>query len=349
VWARLPGLPLEYFDHAILKHIGDRIGKTVRIDNTTLEGCRGNFARISVEVDLSKPLLTKYRLRRRVRRIEYEGLHTICFNCGCYGHKDESCKQVPEVEASDVQPNVFANPIFQGAIDSDIRPEVEEDFGPWMQVKKNRRRTQTVGSAETGAAKGAAPREVPPVVTESDKNNRFAIFGNKDNQTDSKEHDHRELSEPLVVSSKEKSEEMVKEGDKENVDPSIGASTSSQSVLVETALAVDPLVGSSLPAQEFSIPPARVSDVQTGGVKSVQSFEPTEPLVSVHPSHSSNRFNSSPGTLPPDTSAKKVAAPSKGGRGTKYKSKESAALFNSKVKAPASQSVTRYGISDMEV
>ncbi|CAN1167006.1 Putative ribonuclease H protein At1g65750 [Linum perenne] len=32
VWVRLPGLPLEYFDHSILKIIGDRIGRTVRID-----------------------------------------------------------------------------------------------------------------------------------------------------------------------------------------------------------------------------------------------------------------------------------------------------------------------------
>ncbi|CAN1120271.1 hypothetical protein LINPERHAP2_LOCUS111 [Linum perenne] len=85
---------IEDFDRAmfggpwmvILKRIGDRIGKTVRIDHTTLEASRGNFARICVEVDLSKPLLSKYRMRRRVRRIEYEGLHTICFTCGCYGH-----------------------------------------------------------------------------------------------------------------------------------------------------------------------------------------------------------------------------------------------------------------------
>ncbi|CAN1132497.1 hypothetical protein LINPERHAP2_LOCUS7064 [Linum perenne] len=33
--------------------IGDRIGRTVRIDHTTLEGSRGNFVRICVEVDLS--------------------------------------------------------------------------------------------------------------------------------------------------------------------------------------------------------------------------------------------------------------------------------------------------------
>ncbi|CAN1148993.1 hypothetical protein LINPERHAP2_LOCUS16789 [Linum perenne] len=35
-----------------------------------LEGSRENFARLCVEVDLSKPLLSKYRLRSRVRRIE---------------------------------------------------------------------------------------------------------------------------------------------------------------------------------------------------------------------------------------------------------------------------------------
>ncbi|CAN1133320.1 hypothetical protein LINPERHAP2_LOCUS7577 [Linum perenne] len=92
--------------------IGDRIGKTVRIDHTTLEGSRGNFARIYVEVDLSKPLLSKYRLRRRVRRIEYEGFHLICFNCGCYGHNDSDYKHQPEAEVTENHTTTFVNPIF---------------------------------------------------------------------------------------------------------------------------------------------------------------------------------------------------------------------------------------------
>ncbi|CAN1325888.1 hypothetical protein LINPERPRIM_LOCUS33641 [Linum perenne] len=46
VWVRLPGLPLEYFDLGILTRIGNRIGKTIRVDHTTLEGSRGNFARV---------------------------------------------------------------------------------------------------------------------------------------------------------------------------------------------------------------------------------------------------------------------------------------------------------------
>ncbi|CAN1126132.1 hypothetical protein LINPERHAP2_LOCUS3249 [Linum perenne] len=130
------GGPWMINDH----YIGDKIGRTVRIDHTTLEGSRGNFARICVEVDLSKPLLSKYRLRRRVRRIEYEGLHTICFNCGCYGHRVDSCKQLPEAESVDNQTISFVNPVFQEVMVADARPEVEEDFGPWMQVKKSRKK-----------------------------------------------------------------------------------------------------------------------------------------------------------------------------------------------------------------
>ncbi|CAN1149595.1 hypothetical protein LINPERHAP2_LOCUS17108 [Linum perenne] len=50
VWVRLPGIPFEYFDRKILQLIGDHIGKTVRIDHTTLEGSRWNFARICVRL-----------------------------------------------------------------------------------------------------------------------------------------------------------------------------------------------------------------------------------------------------------------------------------------------------------
>lgn len=36
VWVRFSGLPIEYYDPKVLKFIGNRIGRTVRVDNTTL-------------------------------------------------------------------------------------------------------------------------------------------------------------------------------------------------------------------------------------------------------------------------------------------------------------------------
>ncbi|CAN1192310.1 hypothetical protein LINPERHAP2_LOCUS41481 [Linum perenne] len=218
VWVRLPGLPFEYFDNSILKIIGDRIGRTVRIDHTTLEGSRGNFARICVEVDLSKPLLSKYRLRRRVRRIEYEGLHVICFNCGCYGHKDEACKQEPETEVVQNQTTLFANPVFQGAAEPECRPEVEEDFGPWMQVKRNRRKQKS----ETSPAAGSPPLVSP--AGHDGKGNNFSALVFEESEETLVEEILVEDTVPLRKDGEEDFMEDIPSHNKENVDPvSVGA------------------------------------------------------------------------------------------------------------------------------
>ncbi|CAN1123637.1 hypothetical protein LINPERHAP2_LOCUS1953 [Linum perenne] len=173
VWVRLPGLPLEYFDVSVLTIIGNKIGKIVRLDHTTLEGSRGNFARICVEVELSKPLLSKYRLRRRVRRIEYEGLHTICYSCGCYGHAQDACTKKTE-EVGMVEPEgLISNPIFQSSGFEEICPEVEEDFGPWMKVSRpNRKGKKNVVAIP--AKRGASPAvSTTPVGEPSVRGNKF--------------------------------------------------------------------------------------------------------------------------------------------------------------------------------
>ncbi|CAN1142454.1 hypothetical protein LINPERHAP2_LOCUS13095 [Linum perenne] len=153
VWIRLPNLPIEYFDAAILSLIGDKVGRTVRIDNTTLSGTRGNYARLCVEIDLHRPLLSKYRLRRRVRRIEYEGLHTICFHCGCYGHSLHSCPILNLQEHTEDQTNPTPPAGFPMQ-DDDIRPEVVEDYGPWMLAKK-RNRTKSMPSPNASPKQGS--------------------------------------------------------------------------------------------------------------------------------------------------------------------------------------------------
>ncbi|PNX57927.1 hypothetical protein L195_g058937, partial [Trifolium pratense] len=82
VWVRFSGLPIEYYDSRILHFIGNRIGKTVKVDKKTLLQERGKFARLCVEVDLSKPLLAMFELKGRHYTVEYEGLHLLCLSCG---------------------------------------------------------------------------------------------------------------------------------------------------------------------------------------------------------------------------------------------------------------------------
>jgi len=61
-WMSLPELPIEYFSRRILTRIGNKVGKTVRVDEHTARKTRGKFARISVEMNLNKPLVPKVQL-----------------------------------------------------------------------------------------------------------------------------------------------------------------------------------------------------------------------------------------------------------------------------------------------
>ncbi|KAG5066200.1 hypothetical protein JHK86_009931 [Glycine max] len=56
-WVRILGLPIEFYDAKVLYAIGDRIGRTMRVDRNTISRERGKYAIFCVEVDLTKPLL----------------------------------------------------------------------------------------------------------------------------------------------------------------------------------------------------------------------------------------------------------------------------------------------------
>lgn len=90
-WVRIPCLPIEYYDTNFLMRVGKLIRELMKVDQATGTVSRGKFARICVEVDITKPLLAKFKLQNQIRRIEYEGLHLVCFWCGFYGHRKEEC------------------------------------------------------------------------------------------------------------------------------------------------------------------------------------------------------------------------------------------------------------------
>ncbi|CAN1133058.1 hypothetical protein LINPERHAP2_LOCUS7425 [Linum perenne] len=92
-----------------------------------------------MEKDLLNPLVSKYRLNRRVRRVEYEGLHEICFHCGRYGHEINSCPLKRAEETPKSSKVLVNNQIF---VNNDTRPELEEDFGPWMVAKRRTMRSK---------------------------------------------------------------------------------------------------------------------------------------------------------------------------------------------------------------
>ncbi|XP_061347425.1 uncharacterized protein LOC133292949 [Gastrolobium bilobum] len=103
-WVRLPDIPLEFYNEAFFRRIGNWLGKLLKIDRTTNEHARGCFARICVELDLAQCLKGEYVLNGATNQIDYEGLGLICFQCGRYGHSKECCPE-SSVDGNDGQQN----------------------------------------------------------------------------------------------------------------------------------------------------------------------------------------------------------------------------------------------------
>lgn len=91
VWIRVPELSLELYNQTFLKRLGGSLGTYLKMDRLTSIQSRGQFARFCVEIDLAKPLTPYVLVRGQKIKLEYEGLHSVCFKCGVYGHRMEDC------------------------------------------------------------------------------------------------------------------------------------------------------------------------------------------------------------------------------------------------------------------
>ena len=69
------------------------LGRMCKVDPITKTQARGRFTRISVAIDITKPLVGSLSINDRSIKVEYESLGFICFKFGRYGHSKESCKE----------------------------------------------------------------------------------------------------------------------------------------------------------------------------------------------------------------------------------------------------------------
>ncbi|KAI9120688.1 hypothetical protein K1719_007721 [Acacia pycnantha] len=132
-WVRLPDLPAPLFDKKFLLNLGNSIGKAIRLDIHTAQRARGKFARMCVELDLTKPLVPEFIVEGQVLSVVYESLGQLCNKCGMVGHTKEGCerfhKKASEGEMEVEEPT--------GAQEKEKSREEEREV--WKTVQRPRR------------------------------------------------------------------------------------------------------------------------------------------------------------------------------------------------------------------
>ncbi|KAK3205965.1 hypothetical protein Dsin_020011 [Dipteronia sinensis] len=84
---------MEWMESKLLWNIGGMIGTMCKVDPITETQSRGRYARICMEIDISKPFIGSLNIDDRTVRVEYESLGMICFKCGRYGQSKDSCRE----------------------------------------------------------------------------------------------------------------------------------------------------------------------------------------------------------------------------------------------------------------
>ncbi|KAJ6896006.1 hypothetical protein NC651_022285 [Populus alba x Populus x berolinensis] len=114
---------VEYYDQPLLTRIGHKRGRTIRNDESAASSTGAKFARISEEIDLNKPLCSKFRMKRKIWKAEK------------YGHRKESCSDIQEGNNLDSMDENSPPSVSVADPTPVIRPEIVEPFGSWMLCK----------------------------------------------------------------------------------------------------------------------------------------------------------------------------------------------------------------------
>ncbi|CAL1391745.1 unnamed protein product [Linum trigynum] len=155
VWVQFPALKIHFYHKEVLTTLGNLIGRTIKLDYHTLNQQRAKFARLAVEVDLSKHLVPRIWLDDAWQKVEYENLPTVCFHCGRIGHTEEEC---PEKRLALPPPASTKQGVVTPATGAEeISEEPNPGFGPWLLVTRKGGRNQ-----RDGDRKGRAERDVVP-------------------------------------------------------------------------------------------------------------------------------------------------------------------------------------------
>ncbi|PON43618.1 hypothetical protein PanWU01x14_272350, partial [Parasponia andersonii] len=136
VWVRFYELPWEFWHLQILFDLARAVGVPLKIDQATLNGDFGHFARVLVDIDLKNPLLDSIQVESgdecRFVYLSYERLPNFCSTYSSIGYVPSNCyhnkpkedkkKITKKSEGSALKQQVYvAKPITNQVVFKDVQ------------------------------------------------------------------------------------------------------------------------------------------------------------------------------------------------------------------------------------
>ncbi|XP_041995766.1 uncharacterized protein LOC121745893 [Salvia splendens] len=102
IWCNLIGLPIHLFDQSALFAIGKLLGTPIQVDRATANKTRLSFARICVEIDITKPPPEEIILdicgRETAQQVRWDKIPAYCRECKHVGHSSNVSYAVGKTE-----------------------------------------------------------------------------------------------------------------------------------------------------------------------------------------------------------------------------------------------------------
>lgn len=184
LWVTLPELPLELYDKDILRQIGGRLGKLIKIDVRTEAAERTRFARLCVQVDLNAKLPSVVWIGKIKQDIVVQDASKFCRFCKVYGHVISACnrctkKEVVPPTAAKVT-NGWRVVTRGGKKGAEISvPQTKEDHQTHSAPNKGKNKTLGSGitfSQSTNTNGDATPSQAITVTSEETNDSFETIF-----------------------------------------------------------------------------------------------------------------------------------------------------------------------------
>jgi hypothetical protein len=98
VWIHLLELPQEYWMERTLREIASAVGTPLLIDKATTKRLFGHYARILVDMDLSRKIFHEIVVEREgfafTLAVSYEWMSYFCTHCQSIGHDVTACRRL---------------------------------------------------------------------------------------------------------------------------------------------------------------------------------------------------------------------------------------------------------------